>query len=70
MGSGGESATPWLTPRLGPGWLRLGDMMSDGVLQQMVLQPLIVSGLSPLGRVGSDFTGQLAAVHRSIAASG
>jgi hypothetical protein len=32
-------------------------MMFDGVFRQMVLRPLILSGPSPLGRVGSSLAG-------------
>lgn len=34
--------TPRLTSALGPGWLRVGSMMFDGVFRQMVLRPLIL----------------------------
>ena len=64
-GCGGEWAccgvvcprTPRLTSALGPGWLRVGDMMFDGVFRQMVLRPLILSGPSPRGWVGSSLAG-------------
>ena len=36
---------------------RVGDMMCDGVFRQMVLRPLILSGPSPPGRVGSSLAG-------------
>jgi hypothetical protein len=49
--------TPWLTLALGPGWLRVGGMMCDGVFGQMVLRPLILSGPFPPGRVGSSLAG-------------
>ena len=39
--------TPSLTSVLDPGWLRVGYMMCDGVFQQMVWRPLILSGLFP-----------------------
>ena len=49
--------TPRLTSALGPVWLRVGDMMLDGVLRQMVLRPLSLSGPSPRGWVGSSLAG-------------
>jgi hypothetical protein len=40
--------TPSLTSVLGPGWLRVGDMMCDGVFRQMVVRPLILSRRFPV----------------------
>jgi hypothetical protein len=42
---------PSLTSDLDPGWLRVGDMMVDGVTPEMVVRPLVLSGPSP--RCGS-----------------
>ena len=38
-----------LTSALGPGWLRVGDMMFDWVFRQMVMRPLSLFGSFPVG---------------------
>ena len=48
---------PGSTSALDPGLLRVGDMMCDGVFRQMVMRPLILSGPSPRGWVGSSLAG-------------
>ena len=54
--------TPRLTSALGPGWLRVGDMMFDGVFRQMVLRPLILLGRPHVGVGRQQSRRELAAV--------
>ena len=54
---------PGLISVHGPGWLRVGDMMVDGVIPQKALRPLGLSGPSTK-QVAAGACGEPAAVHR------